>query len=139
MSVILFSKEEVYQPMADAYEGLKHLLRPYQVVDDEKFYKSLRRLYFANLATYLCQYHDNTHLSESDLKAIDGFVTLEGKHNPDYSNLELVNSFISNWRSLAYNLTTNDGEQYIAKEAQEYIEFLVSIFSRKVLEQLAGI
>src|SRR5690242_5285024 len=115
MSVILYSKEEVYQEMADAYEGLKYLLHGCWSVDDVKFYKSLRRLYFANVATYLCQYHDDTPLSEAELTSIDGFMFLEGKKDTTLTNLDKVNSFLSAWTGLQYNLTTNDGECYEAK------------------------
>jgi hypothetical protein len=78
MSVILFTKEEVYQELADAYEVLKRILT-YRSENDMKFYKALRWLYFANAATFLCQYHDDTPLSKEELSAVDPFIELEGK------------------------------------------------------------
>lgn len=133
MSVILFAKEEVYQQMADAYEGLKEILSTCCSIDDDKFYKSLRRLYFANVATFLCQYHDDTRLPDSELLSIDGFTTLLGKKNVNTTNVEKINTFLSAWGSLKYNLVTNDGEKYIAQEGYEYIENVVFILSREVL------
>ena len=66
MSVIQFSKDQVFQELADSFEELKDLLF-HRNWKDERFYKALRRLYFANVATYLCQYHDDSPLSVSEL------------------------------------------------------------------------
>src|SRR6266700_1268050 len=109
MSVILFSKGEVYKQLADAYEGLKHLRYFKTEEEDNRFYNSLRRLYFANVATFLCQYHDHTSLGEDELTAIDQFQELEGKDKCQ-SDLEDLSEFLQAWGSLRYNLTTNDGE-----------------------------
>jgi hypothetical protein len=138
MSVILFSKSEVYQELANAYEGLKHLLRPYGEIEDAKFYKSLRRLYYANVATYLCQYHDDTPLLESELKSIDTFQEISGVVDTYSLDEVRLYRFVSAWNSLQYNLTTNDGEVYQAKESSEYLTSLVDQWTRRVLESLAG-
>src|SRR5256885_1471752 len=114
MSVILFSKGEVFQELADAYEGLKPLLRPIasQEEEDEEFYLALRRLYFANVATYLCQYHDETPLSAEELQGIDPFVGLQGHTKPLTTKLVMLYTFLSAWGLVKYNLTTNAGETY---------------------------
>src|SRR6266446_8496774 len=101
MSVILFAKEEVYQDLADAYERLKYLRYNRTQEKDAQFYKSLRRLYFANVATWLCQYHDDSPLSESELTHIDPFMELDGK-NRFTSDLEALHAFLSAWGSLQY-------------------------------------
>ena len=134
MSVILFAKVEVYQSLADAYEGLKRLV---QSSDDEdtQFYKSLRRLYFANVATYLCQYHDEPGLTNKDLPPIDPFLNLQGKADPMKSTLEKGNEFLHNWGRLAYNLVTNDGEAYHPRQAYRYINELAIRISRNVIVQ----
>lgn len=135
MSVILFSKSDVYQDLANMYEGLK---RHIQATSDEdyKFYKSLRRLYFANVATFLCQYHDDSPLSKDELQEIDPFIDLQGKAIPGMSLLEKLNLFLGSWGSLQYNLVTNDGEMYQGKEAYEYINYLALRLSREVVEIL---
>ena len=139
MSVILFSKSEVYQEMADSYEGLKHLVREYgDAINDEKFYKSLRRLYFANVATYLCQYHDDNPLSDEELKSVDTFMEIEGKRNEFKTNTQDLHEFLSAWGSLQYNLVTNDGEEYEAKEAKAYIEKLVRMWTKEIVERVAS-
>ena len=142
MSVILFSKGEVYQEMADAYEGLKHLL--FQPVDserDERFYKSLRRLYFANVAAFLCQYHDDSPLAKEELGEIDPFQELQGKRSAkglllqaDYA--QLLEQFLEAWSSLQYNLTTNDGEEYRALQGYECIEEIAQRLSVAVATHL---
>ena len=86
MSVILFAKEQVYRKLADAYEGLHGLLHASRE-DDERFYKSLRRLYFANVATFLCQYHNEPGLPQEELIGIDTFSALQGKADPMKSNM----------------------------------------------------
>jgi hypothetical protein len=136
MSVRLFAKEEVYQELADAYEDLKHIVM-YRYDGDEKFYQTLRRLYFANVATFLCQYHDDTPLPKEELSAVDPFMELEGKRNLERSLLESLHSFLSAWRLLRYNLVTNDGEMYIAKSSYEYLDDLAQLFSREVAEREA--
>jgi hypothetical protein len=138
VSVILFSKAEVYQTMADSYEGLKHLLRPFYTVEDEesKFYTSLRRLYFANVAAYLCQYHDEPPLSKEELQAIDPFLEIQGQAQPNRTSLTNLAAFLKAWASLRYNLTTNAGEQYKPCEAFAYMEGLARRLTEAVVEQL---
>jgi len=138
MSVILFSHQD-FQEMADAYEGLKHLL-PYSNLKEEDytFYKSLRRLHFANVATYLCQYHDDSPLSEEELKHIDPFIGLEGHNNPILSNQVKMKNFLDAWGGLKYNLITNDGEHYEAKEAYAYMNSLAARLSREVIARLVN-
>src|SRR5437763_14439337 len=116
MSVILFSKTEVYQDLADAYERLKYLRYNRTQETYDQFYKALRRLYFANVATYLCQYHDETPLSQEALMHIDPFVSIEG-NNRFAGDLEALAVFLSAWGRVQYNLMTNDGERYRATEA----------------------
>jgi hypothetical protein len=99
------------------------------------FYRALRRLYFANVATYLCQYHDDSPLSQDELAAIDPFTKLQGKRTPNRSLVESNNAFLSAWGGLKYNLVTNDGEQYLAKESFEFLEDLALSLSRAVLER----
>ncbi len=137
MSVILFSKAEVFQDLANAYERLKSRLIFHNAEEDYKFYKSLRRLYFANVATYLCQYHDDTPLNDNELQAIETFSEIQGKANPLLSEVEALHIFLSAWGSLRYNLVTNDGERYEAKEAYECITSLALTFSRSIIETLA--
>lgn len=126
MSVILFSKKEVYQKMADSYETMSSIYNRHFYISDpeshkQNFYRSLRRMYFANVATFLCQYHDET--PETDLSFIDPFTELEGKNHYDYMTIEEgVDQFLQAWSSLEYNTTTNDGEQYIAKEGHEFLK-----------------
>jgi hypothetical protein len=135
MSVILFSKDDVYQELADAYERLKFLRYNRTQEKDDQFYKSLRRLYFANVATFLCQYHDDTPLADNELTQIDSFMELEGK-NRFKSDLEALNAFLSAWGRLQYNLVTNDGEYYQAKEACKVIADLAEFFSSEVVRNL---
>src|ERR1700738_5287112 len=123
MSVILFSRREVYQELADAYEGLKHL-QDFSEGKNDKFYKSLRRLYFANVATFLCQYHDGTPLLEEELKGIETFAEIEGHPEKGKSSLFYAFQFLYLWGRLKYNLSTNDGEFYEAREAFAYIQEL---------------
>lgn len=137
MSVILFSKNQVYQEMADAYEDLKHVL-PFSS-DREvhtEFYKSLRRMYFANVATWLCQYHAESPLPEQELLSIDTFQELEGNLTQGKKEYEALNDFIHAWDSLKYNTYTNDGEQYIAKDAYQFIDNLVIKFSTEVIDRM---
>lgn len=140
MSVILFSKAAVYQEMADAYEGLKHLLKLLYAVEDEetKFYTSLRRLYFANVAAFLCQYHDETPLSPEELQAIDPFAEIQGRAKPFTTSLVNLQTFLRAWGSLRYNLTTNAGERYEPKEAFPYMEGLARRLTEAVVEQLVN-
>ena len=134
MSVILFSKNEVYKTMANAYEDLKHLL-VHPGENDERFYKALRRLYFANVATFLCQYYDDSPLHPDELTNIDPFQELEGKQTPTRPWRESLHDFLSAWSSLKYNLVTNDGEQYLAKDSYEFMEMLSMWLCRAVLER----
>src|SRR5215208_2884737 len=93
MSVILFQSTEVYQEMADAFEEIKYLLK-YRSWGDERFYKALRRLYFANVATYLCQYHDDSPLSQEELTAIESFQKLDGKRRLNRTPVQSINAFL---------------------------------------------
>ena len=136
MSVILFNKNEVYQDLANAYEGLKDLQRIYHEIDDQRFYNSLRRMYFANVATYLCQYHDESKLSEKELLSIDSFAEITGVENSKKTYVQHMHDFLKAWGSLQYNCYTNDGEQYIAKNGQEYIESLIDIWIRELFERI---
>lgn len=138
MSVILFEKCEVYQELADGYEGLKSCLESSEE-SDIKFYKSLRRLYFANVATYLCQYHDEVGLTNKDLPFIDPFMSLQGKADPMKSTLAKAHDFLSSWGSLRYNLVTNDGEEYHPIEAYGYINEVALRISREVIEQAVNL
>jgi hypothetical protein len=137
MSVILFSPHEVYKELADAYEGLKHLQYSMSEEKDMKFYKSLRRLYFANVATFLCQYHDDTPLDKGVLTSIDAFQELDGK-NQERTLIEDLSEFLQSWGSLRYNLTTNDGEAYRAQDAYDCINELALFFSREVALHLTN-
>jgi len=139
MSVILYSRENVFKEMADSFEALKPALRQAQFTVtedyDDTFYKALRRLHFANVATFLCQYHDDT--PESKL-AIDPFADFP-QGNPDRTKSVLAhaNTFLTAWSSLQYNLITNDGERFIAKEAHEFIEGYARRMSQCVIEREA--
>lgn len=137
MSVILFNKGEVFQRLADAYEGLKQVIEASEE-DDKSFYKSLRRLHFANVATYLCQYHDDTLLSDAELAGIDPFISLQGEADPLQSDLEKLNQFIGEWSHLQYNLVTNDGEEYQATTAYEFMNGLAMRLSRAVVSGVVG-
>jgi hypothetical protein len=137
VSVILFAKASVYQELADAYEGLKHLRLSVTAEQDQVFYTSLRRLYFANVATYLCQYHDETPLAASELAAIDPFSELQGTAKLERTPVANLHAFLDAWGSLQYNLVTNDGEQYEAKDGYAYIADLAEYFSREVARILA--
>lgn len=137
MSVILFNKNQVYQDLANAYEDLKHVLEfsSYPAVNEE-FYKSLRRMYFANVATWLCQYHAESPLPEQELLSIDTFQVFEGHLTQGKKEPEALNDFIHAWDSLKYNTYTNDGEQYIAKDSYQFIENLVYKFSSEVVDRI---
>ena len=125
MSVILFDPREVYLDMADAYEGLKHRLHTSEDAD-ARFYTALRRIYFANVATFLCQYHDDTPLSPEELAAISPFQQLAGDVQTGACStpMELAQHFHSAWSALTYNLATNDGEMYQACDSFAYLEGL---------------
>src|SRR3712207_4633471 len=88
--------------MANAYEELNGLLmlRP----DDYRFYMALRRLYYSNVAAYLCQYHDDSPLTAAKLTAIDSFMELEGKRTPGRSLVESAHDFLDAW---AFSETTS--------------------------------
>ena len=134
MSVILFESTEVYQDMADAYEGLKWHLRGR--VTDEGFYKALRRLYFANVAAYLCQYHDDSPLSPDELQAISPFQTLDPNPEVGFSRTspQLAQQFLAAWSHLKYNLVTNDGECYQARDSFELLDALALALAESVLD-----
>ena len=124
MSVILFSKNEVYRIMANSYETLagvynRHFFISDPLVKRDNFYRALRRIYFANVACFLCQYHDDTPEKNLD-SFIDSFQELEGKLE-SISLAEAVNNFLQAWSSLNYNLVTNDGEKFIAKDSYELL------------------
>ena len=139
MSVMLFSSNEVYKTMSRSYEGLKGLAmryshRAFSQEDDYQFYKALRRLYFANVSCYLCQYHDDTPLASAELQAIETFSEIEGYSapvRPDHE--ELVNQFLDAWRSLKYNLCTNDCELYKASDSYDYMEELAHCYRRALI------
>ena len=88
------------------------------------------------MATFLCQYHDDSPLTEKELTHIDTFMELDGKDGFQ-SDLEALNAFLSAWGSLQYNLITNDGEYYQAKEAHACIANLAEFFSREVVNRLS--
>ena len=134
MSVILFSKNEVYKTMTNSFEDLKHLLR-YRSWDDGRFYTALRRLYFANVATFLCQYHDNSPLHTDELSSIDTFTDFAGKRTFTRPMQESALDLLAAWNSLKYNLVTNDGEHYKAQDSYEFMEMLALWFCREVLER----
>ena len=125
MSVILFDPREVYLDMADAYEGLKHRLHTSEDAD-ARFYTALRRIYFANVATFLCQYHDDTPLRPDELAAISPFQHVAGAAQAGVrsSTAELAQHFCAAWSALKYNLVTNDGEMYQACDSFAYLEAL---------------
>ena len=127
MSVILFDPSDVYQEMADAYEGLKHRL-PATEQADARFYKALRRIYFANVATFLCQYHDDTPLRPEELCAISPFQHLAGdaRAGDRATAAEQAEQFCSAWARLTYNLVTNDGEMYHACDSFALLEALAA-------------
>jgi hypothetical protein len=135
MSVILFGKDEVYQDMADAYEGLKHfLLAPYQDEQDTEFYTALRRLYFANVASWLCTYHDDTPLSVKELEGIDTFDLDCGKKRCDANYIADLHKFTQAWSRLNYNLVTNGGEAYRPVKSWELVQSLIERLTCYVLE-----
>ncbi len=125
MSVILFDTSEVYLDMADAYEGLKHRLQT-SADADARFYKALRRIYFANVATFLCQYHDDTPLRPEELATISPFQHLGGAAQASVrdTTAALAQHFLSAWSALTYNLVTNDGEMYRACDSFAHLEAL---------------
>jgi hypothetical protein len=137
VSVILYQPDEVYQQLANAYEGLKHLIDP-RTEEKERFYKSLRRLYFANVATYLCQYHDDTPLVKEELGAIGPGFMPKGQ-SQGRTEIEDLSEFLHAWASLRYNLITNDGEQYRAQDAYDCINELALFFSREVAANLTTV
>ncbi|GHO85206.1 hypothetical protein [Dictyobacter formicarum] len=114
------------------------MLRPFyaEAKEDSEFYTALRRLYFANVAAYLCQYHDETPLTDEELKSIDSFVALKGQAKPFTTSLVNLQAFLTAWESLKYNLVTNAGERYEAVSAYVYIETLAERFTRAVIEGL---
>jgi hypothetical protein len=134
MSVILFDPSEVYEEMADAYAGLKYRLHA-DADAEARFSKALRRIYYANVATFLCQYHDDTPLSDDELQAISTFQTLTP--NPavgrDCTDVELAHHFLAAWSLLNYNLMTNDGECYQARDSIAFLDALAMRIARDVL------
>jgi hypothetical protein len=141
MSVILFSsKNDVFTTMAQSYENLKFFTRmrvgrTFSQDDDYRFYKALRRLYFANVACWLCQYHDDTPLPPHELTQIETFANFEQcRHCPAGSPGKLVQAFLAAWGSLTYNLSTNDGELYRAVDSYEYINDLAYCYARAYVD-----
>ena len=132
MSVILFNSTGVYQDMADAYETLRRLL---SVTDEErhKFYKALRRIYFANVATFFCQYHDDTPLRDEELARIETFQGVEGTVTW-LSTMRAAEQFLRAWMALKYNLVTNDGEEFRATDSYAYLEGIAEQCARAALE-----
>ena len=134
MSVILFNVTEVYQELATAYEGLKHSL--HQTSEDrERFYRALRRMYYANVATYLCQYHDDTPLDGDELTAIDTVQNIPTRVAP-HSNAECAQLYLRAWGSLKYNTMTNDGEVYKAEDSYELLQSLNEAIARLAFDAL---
>lgn len=134
MSVILFPSTGVYQEMAGAYESLRSVL-PRTEAERNRFYKALRRLYFANVATFLCQYHDATPLSNEELTGIETFQTVEG-HATQLSTTRAAYQFLQAWGSLKYNLVTNDGEEFRATDSFNYLTSIAEQCARAALECL---
>jgi hypothetical protein len=114
--------------MASAYMALKHHLLDTED-DTNRFYKALRRMYFANVATYLCQYHDDSRLSEKELLSIDTCQEISAEVK-ESGIMENVRAYLRAWGSLKYNTITNDGEQYIARESYEYLQGLAERMAR---------
>ena len=131
MSVILYSKKEVYQQMADAYEELKYVFVFGTDVEknDLKFYKALRQLYFCNVATYLYQY-DNTE------PASYSFNELQGIPDKSKKAYESLSSFVHAFTSLTYNLIANDGSQFTVLEAIDIIQQFIIVFTMEVCDRL---
>ncbi len=138
MSVILFNskKDSVFAEMATSYENLKHFARvhayrTFSETDDYAFYKSLRRLYFANVACWLCQYHDESPLPQGEILSIETFSNIDClKPGPILPPGEHVHNFLEAWGSLNYNLCTNDGEFYKPLESHELITNLAQSYGR---------
>ena len=131
MSVILFHSSEVYTELAKAYESLKPY-RLYEVeVKSDAFYGALRRLYFANVAAFLCNYHDETELDQETLASIETFSDfgpVQGDSDKDLH--ELVYDFCSAWGSLEYNLYTNGGELYKPQESYELLSKMANSYMK---------
>jgi hypothetical protein len=125
-------EDRLFQELADSFEELKTLL-PHRSWSDDRFYKALRRLYFANVATYLCQYHDDSPLSATELSAIEPFVELTGRKTPGRPLENSAHAFLEAWSDLKYNLRTNDGEQYTARDSYEFMEYLALWIAKEVL------
>lgn len=129
--------------MADSYETLesvynRHFYGSAQAEEKKQaFYKALRRMYFANVATFLCQYHDGSPETGLDT-LIDPFQELEGKNHYDYMPIEeAVNQFLQAWSALKYNLITNDGEMFVAKESYELLNNYASNLGSLLAEIMA--
>ena len=133
MSVILFQSTGVYQEMADAYEALQGVLDSTEA-ERSRFYKALRRIYFANVATFLCQYHDDTPLPDEELTRIETFQAVEG-HMTQLSLTQAAHQFLQAWMSLKYNLVTNDGEEFRATDSYTYLGSIAEQCARAALEQ----
>jgi hypothetical protein len=131
MSVILFSVHDVYADMATAYEGLKHPLHE-TANDEQRFYKALRRMYYANVAAYLCQYHGDKPLSEQELTSIDTVQHIAARKAP-LSVTECARMYLHAWGALKYNTVTNDGEVYRAEDSYALLESLGESTSRLAL------
>jgi hypothetical protein len=133
MSVILFnSHSTVYAELAQSYEGLKqYISRSFTEDDDYHFYKALRRIHFANVGCFLCQYHDDSPLGDDELCAIDPFQDPLLRENPPaMTPRQLVEQFVEAWSHLKYNLVTNDGEEYQAMESYQILEDLAIEYQR---------
>jgi len=142
MSVILFTKSEVFQTMADSYEGLKQYMRGHYSTFteeyDSQFYMALRRLYFANVACFLCQYHDDTPLGVDELSAIETFAEdMTGKPELGLTPLQQASKFLQAWGSLKYNLVTNAGEWFIAQKSFDFINDLAVRYSYALITDMA--
>lgn len=134
MSVILYSKQEVYQQMADAYEELKYVFVFGTDVEktDVKFYKALRQLYFCNVATYLYQYDHSGFTKPTEYS----FQELQGVPDKSKKAYESLSSFSHAFTSLTYNLIANDGSQFTVLEAIDTIQQLLIVFTMEVCDRL---
>ena len=131
MSVMLLNITGVYQDMATAYAGLKQAL--HQTADDEqRFYRALRRMYYANVAAFLCQYHDDTPLSEDKLTSIDTVQHIPSE-DPSIRVQDCAQLYLEAWWSLKYNTVTNDGEVYKAEDSYALLQALSESMTRLAL------
>lgn len=135
MSVILFEPSEVYLDLAISYEKLKDFCRFHDKTftedEDNQFYKSLRRMYFANVACYLCQYHCNNSINTEGISTFKIDLKKLAKEDKEVQNPEdYISDFLDAFGALEYNLCTNDGENYIAEQAFSLLKGLKDFYTR---------